>query len=155
MPGNRRCREPEPLPHAVIRDLHLLGELRFWRLGTTISRADLNGTHVGARFITGAAGPLGVAVHDGYLYWSDPGQFGVCEGSSIGRATVSGSHPKQDFIGGVTCPQDIAISGNDLYWASRDTGNSVGRAELNGKLVKQRFIIGAAAPAGLTIATVK
>src|SRR5580658_1319670 len=51
--------------------------------GTTISRADLNGTQVRARFITGADGPLGVAVHDGYLYWSDPGLYGVCQGSSI------------------------------------------------------------------------
>jgi hypothetical protein len=120
--------------------------------GTTISRAYLNGTHVRKGFITGADGPLGVAVHDGYIYWSNPGRFGVCQGSAIGRATVVGTQVKQRFISGTVCPQNIAVSGRFIYWASRDTGNSIGRAQLNGSHVGNNFITDVSSPFGVAVA---
>jgi hypothetical protein len=49
--------------------------------------ANLNGTHVRSRFITGADGPLGVVADNGYIYWTNPGLLlvRVGEGSSGSR----------------------------------------------------------------------
>ena len=61
------------------------------------------------RFITGAFGPLGIAVYGSHIYWcnwgSDPGT-----GHSIGRANLDGKFARQRFITGAAAPAGITIA---------------------------------------------
>src|ERR1035441_397733 len=64
--------------------------------GSTIGRADLNGTGVTQRFITGI-GPRMVAVTSHYIYWAS----GT---NTIGRADLNGAAVNQRFITGADMP---------------------------------------------------
>ena len=86
--------------------------------GTTIGRANLNGSKPSQRFITKAAGPVGIAVDRKYLYWSDT-LNSSCGGTTIGRAKIDGSAPNPNFIKGASCAHGIAVSGSFIYWANR------------------------------------
>ena len=102
--------------------------------GTTIGRASLTGSKPNQRFITKAAGPVGIAVDRKYLYWADT-LNSSCGGTTIGRAKIDGSAPNPSFIKGVSCAHGIAVNGSFIYWANRGpngTGTSIGRANLNG-----------------------
>src|ERR1022692_3048582 len=63
---------------------------------STIGRANLNGTGVNQRFITGANVPDGVAVSSKYVYCADD--------NTIGRASLNGSGVSQRFITGADVP---------------------------------------------------
>ena len=58
----------------------------------TIGRANLNGTGVNQRFLTGASGPVGVAVNSKYVYWANNST------GTIGRANLNGTGVNQRFI---------------------------------------------------------
>ena len=53
--------------------------------GTTLGRANLDGTGTNNSFVGGASGPVGVAVDANYIYWAN--SFGA--GNSIGRAALN------------------------------------------------------------------
>ena len=48
-------------------------------------------TGVTQNFVKGATGPVGVVVHGGYLYWSNPGVDAGSPGTTIGRAKLDGT----------------------------------------------------------------
>jgi sugar lactone lactonase YvrE len=85
----------------------------YWtnRIGGTIGRADVsaNGT-VGTpnnSFITGASGPIGVAVDANHIYWANSGT------GTIGRADIDASgdvsNIDQSFISGANNPAGVAV----------------------------------------------
>ena len=58
----------------------------------TIGRADLDGSDVNQSFITGAIGPVGLAVGDAGAYWAN------FDSSAIGRADLDGSDANQSLV---------------------------------------------------------
>jgi hypothetical protein len=103
----------------------------------TIGRAELNGTHVNRRFITGLSDPTGLALGGGNLYWGSavPG----AANNSIGRASVGGTGVQKRFITGVAYPFGVAVGGGYLYWGDEGMG-TIGRARLGGTDVRLSFI---------------
>ena len=115
--------------------------------GTTIGRANLNGTGVTQRFIKGASpgGSCGVAVDGAQIYWA------VSAGTTIGRANLDGRGVKPRFISGVRSPCGVAVDGGHIYWGQFDEGTTVGRAKLDGTGVDPNFIRGATQPCGVAV----
>ena len=64
----------------------------YWTNGYWIGRANLNGTDVNQKFITGASLPTGVTVAGGYIYWAN-NSIGT-----IGRARINGTDVNERFI---------------------------------------------------------
>jgi virginiamycin B lyase len=118
--------------------------------GTTLGEATIGGKIVNPKLITGAHGPVGVAIHGGYIYWSNPSSQATCPGTSIGRALINGKSADQNFITGTGCGHSIVVAGSYIYWASRG-GNTIGRARLNGTQVDEHFIRGAQGPWGIAV----
>ena len=87
--------------------------------GTTIGRADLDGTGVDQSFIGGASNPCGVAVDPAHLYWANNVPSGT-----IGRADLDGTGANQSFITGASIPCGVAVDAAHLYWANLDDGRS-------------------------------
>jgi hypothetical protein len=111
-----------------------------------IVRANVDGTGVDDRFITGlaiprsapvlTADPCGLAVAGKYIYWTN-----AAEGPKpvpIGRANLDGTGVNKRLITGVTngfC--GITVAGGHIYWTN---GGFLGRANLDGTGVDRRFI---------------
>jgi hypothetical protein len=106
--------------------------------GSTLGRADEDGSGVTHSFITGAGAPGGIAVNGSYVYWADTQQ------QSIGRANLDGSGAEAAFIpnatgvGASTSPTDVALDGTYVYWT--DGERYIGRATLEGQDVQPHFI---------------
>ena len=70
--------------------------------GNEIGRANLNGTGVNQRFITGASFPDAIAAGSRYLYWTNafcrPAPGSGCRGRAIGRARLNGTAVNQRFV---------------------------------------------------------
>jgi virginiamycin B lyase len=113
--------------------------------GTTIERANLDGTGAAPSFISGANGPVGVAVDGAHIYWANT--FGS---GTVGRANLDGSGTNQSFITGASSPCGVAVDGAHVYWANNGS-NSIGRANLDGTNVNQSFITGADHPCGVAV----
>ncbi len=60
--------------------------------GNEIGRANLNGTGVNQRFITGASFPDAIAAGSRYLYWTNQNSH------AIGRARLNGTDVNQRFV---------------------------------------------------------
>ena len=60
----------------------------------TIARSNLDGSGANQRFITGASGPIGVAVDAAHVYWTNSNT------NTIARANLDGSGANQRFITG-------------------------------------------------------
>lgn len=121
--------------------------------GTTIGRANLDGTGVNEAFITGASGPAGVAVDGSHIYWGNYGAQPVL-GTTIGRANLDGSGVNQSFISGADGPSFPATDGAYLYWTNFGAGGhgtTLGRANLDGTGANESFITGASGPHGVAI----
>ncbi len=122
-------------------------------VGTTIGRANLDGTGVNEDFITGASAPCGIAVDSGHIYWANLGPGAT--GTTIGRANLDGTGVNEDFITGASAPCGIAVDSGHIYWAnagnSSVTGTTIGRANLDGTGVDQSFITGADGPCGVAV----
>ncbi len=118
----------------------------FWADGIgVIGRADLNGTGVSERFITGASEPVGIAVSSRYIYWANNAT------GTIGRANLDGTGVNQHFITGATGPTDLAVGSGYIYWTNPDSG-TIGRADLDGTRVNQRIVtVQAGRPLGVTL----
>lgn len=116
----------------AVDDAHI-----YWvNTGTdTIGRANLNGTRVKLRFITGLNGPAGLALGREYLYWASTPSDG--RGGSIGRADLSGGGVRPHFISGANEPSGVAVGAGHLYWTNNGT---IARARLDGTHVQPKFI---------------
>jgi virginiamycin B lyase len=118
----------------------------FGRLGsgTTIGRANLDGSLPNQSFIAGATSPEGVAVDGQHLYWTNN------LNNAIGRANLDGTSPNQSFIASASAPQGVAVDGQHVYWASPGFGR-IGRANLDGTSPDQSFIAGINGPPDVAV----
>jgi virginiamycin B lyase len=99
--------------------------------GTTIGRANLDGSGLNQHFISGADDPCGIAVDGSHVYWVNR------DLNAIGRANLDGSGVDQTFVTtGLVEPCGVAVDGSHIWWANlgSGTGNagSIGRANLDG-----------------------
>ena len=110
--------------------------------GTTIGRANNDGTGINQNFISGASTPTAVAVDATHVYWLND------DDRSIGRANLDGTGVNQRFLTG-TNAGTLAVDGAHIYWADIVTGDRIGRANLDGTGVEPSFITGASLPSGV------
>lgn len=116
--------------------------------GSTIGRANLDGTGRDNSFITGASFPCGVSVDAGHVYWAN-GEDDT--GTTIGRANIDGTGSNQSFITGASNPCFPTPAPSGLYWTNFGA-DSVGRADLDGTNVNQSLVTGAGqTPCGLAV----
>jgi virginiamycin B lyase len=113
--------------------------------GTTIGRANNDGTGINQNFIGGASTPSAVAVDAAHVYWIND-DFN----QSIGRANLDGTGVNQRFITGVNAGT-LAVDGAHIYWSDVVSGDRIGRANLDGTGVQQAFITGAHLPSGIAV----
>jgi hypothetical protein len=113
--------------------------------GTTIGRANVDGSGANRSFITVATtfvdGASYVAVDSAHIYWA--------KNNSIGRANLDGSGVVDKFITGVSCGYGVALDDAHIYWSNNCSG-SIGRANLDGSGVNQSFIP-APTPTGVAV----
>ena len=115
--------------------------------GTSIGRADTDGTGVDQSFITGAAGPCGVAVSATHVYWTNSNPPG-----SVGRANLDGTGVNQSFVPAIgTGSCGVAVNDTHVFWAAGGGGNTIGRANIDGSSPNDNFITGTEQPCGLTV----
>ena len=112
--------------------------------GTTIGRANLDGSSPNQSFITGASGPCGVAVNSAHIYWANSTT------GTIGRANLDGTSPDQSFIPGANIPCGVAVDAAHVYWANSNS-TTIGRANLDGSSPNQSFITGATFPLSVAV----
>jgi hypothetical protein len=115
----------------------------------TIGRANLDGTGVNKRFITGATNGCGIAVVGGHIYWTNAG-FADSRHvrSAIGRANLDGTGVNQHFIRTGGGPCGVAVYHGHIYWGQSKGGlahpntTTIGRANLDGSAVNNQFVTG-------------
>jgi hypothetical protein len=110
--------------------------------GTTIGRANNDGTGINQNFIGGASTPSAVAVDAAHVYWLND------DDHSIGRANLDGTGVNQRFLTGVNAGT-LAVDGAHIYWTDVVAQDRIGRANLDGTGVDQNFITGASLPSGV------
>jgi hypothetical protein len=110
-----------------------------------IGRANLDGTGVNKRFITGVPnGTCGIAVAGGHIYWTN----GFFKSKyAIGRANLDGTGVNQHFIRTAGIPCGIAVYHGHIYWGqstdpSAPSITTIARANLDGSAVNDQFITG-------------
>ncbi len=85
------------------REVAVDDDFIYWTSGSTIGRANLDGTDANPSFISGASGAGGVAVDDKFIYWAN-------STGTIGRANLDGTGANQSFITGlVGNPKGLAV----------------------------------------------
>jgi virginiamycin B lyase len=120
--------------------------------GDLIEAANLDGTNVTQRFITGADepgegavdGPGGVAVDGQHIYWAN------FSSGTIGEANLDGTGVNGSFITGATNPLGVAVDAQHIYWTNEES-NTIGEANLDGTEANQSFITGANNPVGVAV----
>ncbi len=110
----------------------------------TIGRANLDGTAVNQRFITGASNPGGCCGFDSkHIYWANDGpNLLTGAGGSIGRANLDGTGVNQHFI---KTPHvtTVAVASGHLYWTEglgAAASSWIGRSNLDGTHINSKFI---------------
>jgi hypothetical protein len=116
-----------------------------WRKPVPIGRANLDGTGVNKRFITGVTPGCGIAVVGGHIYWTNAGF--VKSRYAIGRANLDGTGVNQRFIRTAGIPCGVAAYQGHIYWGEWTGGDAhpattIGRANLDGSAVNNQFITG-------------
>lgn len=115
----------------------------------SIGRAHQDGTGANGHFILGARSPAGVALHGGYVYWSNYGSH------TIARARVDGSHIDTELVEKAGFePLGVAVDDQHIYWTHEginpDSG-VISRANLDGSITIRNFIYAGDAPTGLAV----
>ena len=110
----------------------------------TIGEANLDGSDVNQNLITGASGPVEIAVDGQHIYWANN------SGTTIGRANLDGTGVNESFIAGASQPSGVAVTGERIYWTNQGTG-TIGEANLDGSAVDQSFITGAHLPSEIAV----
>ena len=110
-----------------------------------IGRANLDGTGVNKRFITGVIPGCGIAVAGGHIYWTNGGF--VRSRHAIGRANLDGTGVNRRFIRTAGIPCGVAVYQGHIYWGqstdpSAPSITTIGRANLDGSAVNGQFITG-------------
>ncbi len=105
--------------------------------GSTLGRANNDGSAVTHSLLTGAGAPGGIALDGEHVYWADTQQ------ASIGRAHLDGSGADDTFVanatgGSASSPVDVALDGTYIYWT--DGARYIGRAKIDGEDVEPHFI---------------
>jgi hypothetical protein len=104
--------------------------------GTTIGRADQDGSSVNHALISSASQPGGVVVDGSHIYWANGST------NSIGRANLDGSGANPSFIANATCcgglATEVAVDGSYIYWT--DGERYIGRAHLDGTGASATYI---------------
>src|SRR4051812_6607021 len=119
--------------------------------GTTIGRAELDGSNPDFGFIKGASGPCGVTVDRDHVYWDNFNQ------NAIARASLDGTHREQTFVpGAASGPCGVAVDDRHIYWMNffkpgGGGGESIGRADLDGGSPDETFITGTDGPCGAAV----
>jgi hypothetical protein len=120
-----------------------------WRKPVPIGRANLDGTGVNKRFITGVTnGSCGIAASGGHIYWTT--------GGFLGRANLDGTGVNRRFIRTPSGPCGVAVYQGHIYW-TQGTGShahprtTIGRANLDGSAVNNQFITGIHDCGGLAV----
>jgi hypothetical protein len=91
-----------PFPCGIaVDDSHIYWANTFG--GTTIRRADFDGSNVDTAFISGIGSPCGVAVGGGFLYW------GSISTDAVGRATIDGQTVDLGFIATGASPCGVGV----------------------------------------------
>lgn len=92
--------QPNFIPGSDPRAIAANGSHIYWANFATnrIGRANLDGTGVDQNFIATSRPPLGVAVDDQFVYWSNYYNFAVPNSGSIGRANLDGTGVDNAFI---------------------------------------------------------
>src|SRR5262245_57017630 len=117
----------------------------FWTKGSTIGRANLDGSGVDPSFVGSDGAYLsGIALNASHVYWS------VFNTGAVGRASLDGTKVDQNFIPDAgRYPGGVAVNDAHIYWGNAEitnspqlNGGSIGRANLDGTAVEQQFIPG-------------
>ena len=117
-----------------------------WRKPVPIGRANLDGTGVNKRFITGVISGCGIAVVRGHIYWTNVGF--VKSRYAIGRANLDGTGVNQRFIRTAGIPCGIAVYQGHIYWGEwkgdddAHPSTTIRRANLDGSAANHQFITG-------------
>jgi hypothetical protein len=112
--------------------------------GTTIGRADLDGSGANPGFISAGRFPAGIAVDGQHIYWTNQAA------GTIGRASLYGTAVNRFFMTGIDTPFGVAADGRHIYWT--DGSGEIGRANLDGTGVEPSFIAtGDAHPFGVAV----
>ncbi|MFO1495402.1 MAG: DUF5050 domain-containing protein [Lysobacterales bacterium] len=82
-----------------------------------IGRANLDGSGVNQNFISTSRPPLGVALDDQYVYWSNYYNLATPNSGSIGRANLDGSGVDNAFISAIE-PTQIAVGSDTEGYAN-------------------------------------
>jgi virginiamycin B lyase len=98
--------------------------------GTTLGRADLDGTGVEDQFVTGASAPIAMAVDSTHIYWAN------AYTDAIGVANLNGSDANPTLF--QASPVALALDQSHIYWV--DGNRYVGRAGLDGSDPQPHFI---------------
>src|ERR1700734_3910970 len=76
--------------------------------GTTLNRADLDGTGINRSFVTDASGPIAMDIESGKLYWLN---FGT---DTIGSVDLNGSDPDPTLFS--ASGAELAVDQSYVYW---------------------------------------
>jgi streptogramin lyase len=128
-------------PGAVVVD----GAHIFWRQGTTIGRANIDGSGVNASFLTGVGnilrGASSLASDGTHIYWAN-GSGG------ISRANVDGSGVNASFIASAGGnPNGLVVDASHIYWS---LSSAIGRANIDGSAVNTSFLSNVSSGFGIT-----
>jgi hypothetical protein len=105
--------------------------------GTTVGRANLDGSGVASSLVTTSPGPGGIVSDGSHVYWVND-NAGVY---SIGRANLDGSGANLTFIAGAAMSGGafaVTTDGTYIYWT--DGSRYVGRAAVDGTGAVGHFI---------------
>jgi streptogramin lyase len=118
----------------------------YWgNTGSTIGRANPDGSGANQSFITGANQPCGVAVDASHLFWANDAD------GTFGRANLDGSGTIQNLFSGADNPCGLAVDASHIYWSNTAPSGSLGRANLDGSSPDQGFIGSLSYPCGVAV----